>query len=706
MGRLRPPHFAYRVLMPTPPLAPQRPLERTAQGETRVDPYAWLSRRDDPAVTEYLTAENAYADTILAPRAEAAGALYEEMRLRIKEEDRSVPSRQGNFEYWSETDECDQYARHFRRRVRDDAGAPLANPGPDELLFDTNAAAANLEYYDLGILSVSPDGTLMAWGCDIEGDELHELRVRELASGKDLDDVVSDVAPGAAWSLDGSTLFYARVDDTHRTHQVWRHELGTPQTDDVCIFEELDPSFSVDFGATKTNAYVIVNSSSSTTSEQHYLDAATPGDSPICFATRQTGIEYDIDFDPGDNDRPAQWIILHNTDAPDGRISRCNLNNTNPEVWEDLVPHVPGIRRMGFDLSTHHLAIAERHAASTQLRIVDLRDGSERVITGGEAATIELLGNDEPDEPLRYARTSLIEPRTTIDVDLASGAEAVRKQQEVLGTFDQSNYVTERLWANAEDGTQIPLSVARRKDVPLDGTAPCLLYGYGSYEISVDPTFSSLRLSLLDRGAVFAIAHVRGGGELGRPWYEDGKLGLKHHTFSDFVAAADHLVSSGHTTHERLAIRGRSAGGLLIGAVLNLRPDLCAVASLEVPFVDALTTMLDDSIPLTTLEYEEWGNPNIAEQYAWIRGYSPIDNLQDATYPAMHVSGGLNDPRVGYWEPAKYVATIRSRITCRGPVILRMEMGSGHGGPSGRYASWKEEALVMRFLLDNVGVTD
>lgn len=690
--------------MPTPPAAPKHPSTTTLHGDTRVDNYAWLSNPEDPNVIAYLQAENAYAEQLLAARSTAIDALYEEIRSHVNEDDQSVPVRSGNYEYWAATTQGEQYRRHMRRRVRDEAGAPLDSPRPEELLFDTNAAAEGHDYYDLGILAITPDGKRMAWGYDIAGDEQYELHIRDLETGSELGDALEQVAPGCAWSLDGATLFYTRVDDTHRTYQVWRHHLGTPTEDDVCVFEEPDGRFSVDIGVTKTNTHIVITTASSTSSEQFTIPASSPDEQPTCFARRRADIEYDIDFDPGNPGRSAQWIIFHNTDGPDGRISRCGLDQTDPAQWEDLIPHVAGIRRMGFDLCTNHIAVFERERANTQVRVFDLRDGTESMISGGEATTIELMGNDEPDEPLRYARTSLIEPRTIVDRDLATGEDTLRKRQDVPGDFDESRYITERIWGTAPDGTEIPLSVARLRSVPLDGTAPCLLYGYGSYEISIDPTFKAPTLSLLDRGVTFAIAHVRGGGEMGRPWYEDGKFAQKHHTFSDFVAAADHLVATGYTSHERLAIRGRSAGGLLIGAALNLRPDLCAVASLEVPFVDALTTMLDDSIPLTTLEYEEWGNPNDPEPYSWIRSYSPIDNLREASYPALYVCGGLHDPRVGFWEPAKYVANMRARNACRGPVILRTEMGAGHAGPTGRYHAWKEEALVMRFLLDNIGV--
>lgn len=697
------PLMSYRYGMTTPPSAPQRPLQRVMHGETRNDPYAWLSDRNDSETIEYLTAENAYANDFLSLRKGAADALFEEIRGKIQEADQSVPVRHRSFEYWSATATDQQYVSHHRRRVRLD-GNDIEN-APLELLIDVNTAAEGHDFFDLGILSIAPSEMLLALGSDTEGNELYRLRFISLDGTAAPEEVLEDIGSSVIWSADSKYVFYLRVDTSLRPFQVWRHELGTSVATDVCIFEETDEQFAVDIGGTKSDAWIVMVSASSTSTESWTIPTAAPLSDPVCFAPRRTSIEYEIDHHPGSDSFPPTWVIAHNDAAPDGCIATCPIDDTTPERWVEVLPHLPGTRRMGFDLTAYGIAVAERENADTHIRLLDLRDGSQKIITGGPATAVVLLGSEEFDAPLRYVRTSLTQPRITIDRDLETDSETVRKIEPVLGGFESSNYLTERHWATASDGTKIPLSIARHRDTPLDGTAPCLLYGYGSYEISIDPSFNPGRLSLLDRGVIYVIAHVRGGGELGRSWYEDGKFGNKHHSFSDFVSAAEYLFEQQFTSAKRLAIRGRSAGGLLIGGTLNLRPDLCAVASLEVPFVDALTTMLDASLPLTTVEYEEWGNPNDIEGYRWIRSYSPIDNLHDdQTYPSLYITGGLHDPRVGYWEPAKYVATIRERITCRGPVLLRTEMGAGHMGPSGRFDALREEAEVLRFLLDQIGV--
>ncbi len=688
---------------PPAPLAPpqpaRRPVARTRHGETVVDEYAWLRDRSDPAVRAHLEAENAYTRAVLAHTEELQARLYEEIKGRVQETDEGVPARRGDWWYLWRSGEGLAYALHCRRH-----GAP---DGPEQVLLDENAEAEGFEYFAVGAFAVSPDHRVLAWSSDTTGAEVFTMRFRDLDTGEDLPDEIPRTYYGAAWADDNRTLFYTMPDAAMRPHQVWRHVLGTPASDDVLVYQEDDEHFFCGVHRTRSGSYVVIEIGSKVTSEARVLDAGDPAGAFRVVAPREPGVEYSVEHQ-GD-----RFLIV--TNAPDGdgracpnfRLVEAPLDAPGREHWREVLPHDDAVRLYGVEAFAGHVALHERRDAVAGIRILDTATGAIHPVEQPEAVSTATPGtNLEYDTTvLRYGYTSLVTPDSVYDYDMVARTATLRKRRPVLGGYDPDDYESGRLWATAPDGERIPISVVHRRGVAPDGTNPCLLYGYGSYEISIDPTFSSARLSLLDRGFVYAIAHVRGGGEGGRRWYEAGKLLAKANTFTDFVACAEHLVAEGWTRPDRLAIRGGSAGGLLVGAVLNLRPDLFGAAAAEVPFVDALNTILDPSLPLTVIEWDEWGNPVEDEAvYRCMRGYAPYENVRAADYPAILVTAGLHDPRVSYWEPAKWVARLRDRTTGDRPILLKCDLGAGHGGPSGRYEAWREEALVYAFLLDSLGV--
>lgn len=688
--------------MPDAPLAARRPVETTRHGHTSVDDYGWLRDPEDPEVIAHLEAENAYTEAMLAHTEELRAELFEEIKARIKQSDTSAPTRRDGWLYYDRTLEGEQYAVHCRRRVDD--GPPPPDGASDEheqILLDENAEARGHDYFALGALSVSPDHALLAYAPDRAGNEIFTLRFRDPDTGEDLPDVIERrVGHGAAWANDSRTVYYTVQDDAHRPYQVWRHRLGTDPADDELILQEDDERFWIGVGRTRSDAFVVIALGSSITSELHLLDADDPQASPRVVAPREQGVEYHLDH------RGDQLLITTNADgAEDFKLVTAPAATPGREHWAELVPHRPGIRLMGVDAFRDHVVLYERADALTRIRLLWPESGEERVVDQPEEVYAAGPGaNPDYDAvTLRYVYTSMVTPRTVYDLDVRSGERALVKRQEVLGGYDPGDYVTRREWATAPDGRRVPISVVHRADLDRDGSNPCLLYGYGAYEHSVDPGFSSLRLSLLERGFVFAIGHPRGGGEMGRRWYEEGKFLHKRNTFTDFTACAEHLIGAGYTSSERLAIRGASAGGLLIGAAVNLRPDLFGAVVAEVPFVDIVNTMSDRSLPLTVIEYEEWGNPEVPAYHEAMLDYSPYDNVRPTAYPAMLVTAGINDPRVGFWEPAKWVAKLRRAKTDDRPLLLKTELGAGHFGPSGRYDAWKDEALVLAFLIDTVG---
>jgi oligopeptidase B len=694
-----------------PPVAKRVPVTRTRHGDSVIDEYGWLRDREDPDTLTYLEDENAYTEASLARLEPLRERLFQEIKDRILETDLSVPTRRRGWWYYSRTEEGRQYPTHCRKRATaSDDGADEAGGGgahrpaeatPEETLLDVNAEAGGAEFFSLGGLDVSPDGTLLAWSSDRAGDELYELRFRDLADGVDLDDVVTGTYYGSAWSSDGRMFFYVRPDDAMRPYQLWRHALGTEPSSDVLVHQEDDERFHLGVGTTKDDRYILVHLGSKVTDEVRFLDAADPTGDLRTVHPREQDLEYGVEHHDG------RFFIVTNADgAEDFKLVSAPVASPGRASWTEVVPHRPGITLSGIDVFVNHLVLFERAEGSRQIRVRRLSDGDEHVIEELEAVSTSGGGSAEYDtNQLRYSYTSMVTPASVFDYDLDSRERVLLKQQPVLGGYDPSLYATERLWATAPDGVRVPMSIVYRRDRRRDRPGPAFLYGYGSYEASMDPGFSSVRLSLLDRGFVYAIAHIRGGGELGRHWYLDGKLLEKRNTFTDFDACAEHLVATGWTEPSQLAIRGGSAGGLLMGAVTNLRPDLFGAVVAEVPFVDALNTILDPSLPLTVLEWEEWGNPVAsAEVYGYMKSYAPYENVEPTVHPPLLVTAGLNDPRVSYWEPAKWVARLRAVGTGGNPLYLRTEMGAGHMGPSGRYDAWRDEAFVLAFVLDELGL--
>ena len=662
-------------------------------GTTVEDPWFWLRDRDDPATIAYLRAENDHADRLLAPLAPLAETIFEEIKGRINQTDMSVPVRKGPWWYLSRTREGAQYGIHVRQA--DAAGAP---DGVDQLLFDENVAAGESDYFSLGDMAVSPDHRLLAVTTDHDGDEQYELRIIDLETGATLEDRIDGLTYGLAWSADSSAVFYTLADDMQRADRVLLHRLGTDPADDVVVHHETDDRYWVGLGATRSEQYVVISSDSKTTSEARVVDATDPTSPAIVIEPRREGHEYRVEHH-GD-----RFLILSNDDAPDFALFETPIDRPGRANWTELLPHEPGVRLDDVDAYDRHLVITRRRDNVPQVSVWML-DTEERFDLEFPETVFETGGVSNVDwmsRRYRYGYTSMVTPNSVFEIDIDTREVTLLKQQEVVGGHDPSDYVSERLMAPADDGTLVPVSVVRHRDTPVDGTAAAVVYAYGSYETIMPSGFSVARLSLLDRGLVFALAHVRGGGELGRAWYDDGKMEHKHHSFSDTVAVVDHLAATGWAHPDRMVVRGGSAGGLLVGAVLNMAPEKLAGAVAEVPFVDNVNTMLDPSLPLTITEYDEWGNPEEPDAYGWMTAYSPYENVAAIDYPPVYATAGLNDPRVSYWEPAKWIAKLRATATGRQRFVLKTEMGAGHGGPSGRYDAWRDEAGILAFVLDCV----
>jgi len=712
--------------LPHPPVAARQRHVHAAHGDKRIDDWYWLNDRQNPEVIAYLEAENAYTSAVLAPTSGLQEALFEEIRNRVVETDASAPSPHGPWWYWSRTAEGRQYRTYARLRDpgRQLGAAELAERvrrgdiDGEETLLDENDLAEGSEYFALGVFDISPDHSILAYATDTDGSERYQLRFRNLAAGQDLADEIADVTYGSAWAGDSLTFFYVRPDEAMRPWQVWYHVLGTATSDDVLVHSETDERFFVSVGLTRSERFVVIGAQSKMTSEALAIDASSPSTPPRVILPRRQGVEYDVEHGrwAGAGD---VWLVRTNAAGPGGgpatNFALCRLDAAGGD-WEDLIyviDHRPEVKLEAVEAFRSHLIVAERSAGIEQLRVIPLGDDGPATDDGwliDQPDPVFSLGgglNAEWDsDRFRFGYTSLTTPLSSIDYHVEQRLREVVRVQPVEGGYCIDDYRSERIWATAPDGTEIPISLVARADAPIDGTAPCLLYGYGSYEITIDPTFSSLRVNLLERGFTFAIAHIRGGGELGRGWYEQGRLEHKTNTFSDFIACAEHLVASGWSAPDRLVIRGGSAGGLLMGAVANERPELFRAVVAEVPFVDVVTTMSNTSLPLTVTEWEEWGNPvDDAQAYQTMKAYSPYDNVSARDYPAMYVTGGLNDPRVGYWEPAKWVAKLRNERTNLAVLILRTEMGAGHQGASGRYDAWRDEARVQAFVLSQVGIS-
>ena len=676
----------------TPPVARQVPRETTLHGETLADPYHWLRDRSDPEVLAYLEAENAHAEQVLAHTKHLREQLYAEMRGRIKETDVTVPVKRDDYYYYRRTEEGKQYPIFYRRRGSLDA--------PEQQLLDQNALAEGHTYCRIGAYTLSPDHRLLAYSLDTSGAEAYTLYIKDLETGELLPDQVPNTYYGIEWANDNRTVFYNVLDEAMRPYKLFRHTVGTDPSQDTLAYHEPDASYFLWITRTKSGAYLLLTLESTTTSEVHYLPAGEPGGSFTVIQPRQHGMEYTVDHH-GD-----QFLIVTNDDAKNFKLVAAPVTAPAKQYWHELIPHRPDVLIDGVDAFADHVALYERRGGLQRMQIIRPDGSGGRSVEFPEPVYTYKPGPNEEfaSSELRFTYTSLVTPNSVIDYDMAAATWTVRKQDEIPSGYDPVLYTSERLTATAPDGAQVPISVVYRKGIARDGQNPLLLYGYGSYGYSYDPAFSANSLSLLDRGFVVAIAHIRGGSELGRAWYETGRLLQKKNTFTDFIACAEHLIAQGFTSSEGLAITGRSAGGLLMGAVMNMRPDLFRAVVAGVPFVDLINTMTDPSLPLTVIEYEQWGNPNEKEYFEYMCSYSPYDNVAPQAYPNILLTAGLNDPRVSYWEPAKLAAKLRATKTDSNALLLKTDTTSGHGGPSGRYDHLEETAFEYAFLLDVLGV--
>ena len=690
---------------PAPPVAKRVETRREHHGDVFVDPYEWLRDKDDPEVVAYLDAENEYVDTMTAQLEPLRQKIFDEIKARTKETDLSVPTRRGEWWYYARTFEGKQYRVDCRCPVidPDDWDPPVLDeeteiPG-EQVLLDSNVEAQGHEFFALGVARISPDQNLLAYSVDTVGDERYTLRFRDLRTGECYPDEIADIAAGGTWATDNRTVYYLTLDAAHRPEKVWRYRLGSSEPSQL-VYHEADERFWLAVGLTRSQAYVVISAGSSVTSEVRYADAADPQAQFTVLLPRRDGVEYAVEHAViGGQDR---LLILHNDGAVNFTLTEAPVGD--PTRQRTLIPHRDDVRLDGVDAFAGHLVLSYRRAALPRIQLWPIApDGSygepEEISFDSELMAAGVGGNPVWDAPkLRIVSGSLATPARVYDVDFATGERTLLREQPVLGGYRPDDYVERRDWALADDGTRIPLSIVHRAGIEFP--APALLYGYGAYEICTDPSFSIARLSLLDRGMVFAIAHVRGGGEMGRLWYEHGKLLEKQNTFTDFVSAARHLVESGVTGPQQLVALGGSAGGLLVGAVANLAPDLFAGILAQVPFVDPLTTILDPSLPLTVTEWDEWGNPlSDKEVYSYMKSYSPYENVAAKRYPAILAMTSLNDTRVYYVEPAKWVAALRHANGNGNPVLLKTQMNAGHGGVSGRYKAWQETAFQYAWVL-------
>ncbi len=674
---------------PKPPVAKLERTSITIHGEVREDDYAWLRDRENPEVIAYLEAENAYTTATMRKTEPLQEALYKEMLGRIKEDDTDVPVRRDNWLYYSRTEQGKAYPIYCRRVDADGS--------PEQVIFDQNAVAQGHTFYQLGGFEVSPDHRYLAILEDTNGYEDFLLRVKDLSSGAWLTDSADALGFGLAWASDGRTLFYQTTDAAKRADQVWRHRLGEARASDVSVYHDADPLFNVGVRRSRSGAFVILTSSSFTSAESWLLDAHAPERVPRLVAARAADVEYDVDHG-------AEWLYLftNRDDARDFKVMRARVED--PAAWSEWLPARDGVFVEGVDVFRDFAVVSERERGLRRLRVTDLNADESHYIDFPEPAYgVSLDENPEfATRTIRFTYSSLITPDSVYDYHVAGRTRELRKRDEILGGYDPSLYRVERLIAPARDGAQVPVSLVYRAPLARDGARPAILYAYGAYGHIIEPTFSSARLSLLDRGFVYAIAHVRGGQDMGRGWYDDGKMFGKMNTFFDFIDCADHLVAERYTSRDRLVAHGGSAGGLLMGAIANLGGDRFHAIVADVPFVDVINTMLDASIPLTAQEWEQWGNPAEAEAYAYMRKYSPYDNVDRKTYPRLLVTSGVNDSRVAYWEPAKWVAKLRTHKTDSHVLLMKMNMGAGHGGATGRYERLKEVAFRYAFMIDQV----
>ncbi|MCB9081342.1 MAG: S9 family peptidase [Lewinellaceae bacterium] len=681
--------------MPLPPKAAKKPTVLEKHGDQRIDDYYWLNNREDPAVIAYLEQENAYTDQQMAHLKGFQENLYQEIIGRLKPDDQSVPYRDNGYYYLTRFEIGGEYPIYARKQGSLEA--------PEEIMLNVNELAKEFSYYQVGGRSVSPDNRLLAFGEDTLSRRIYTLRFRDLSTGAFLEDSIPHTTGAAVWSSDNQYVFYVAKDpQTLRGYRVLRHRMGTPSTSDVEVFNEPDETFNINIGYTKSRKYIIIASSQTISDEYWLLEADRPEDAFWVFQPRERNLEYTLDH------YQDQFYIRTNLDARNFRLMSCPEDARGKNNWKEIIAHREDVLLEDIDLFADFLVVSERYRGLMQIRIRPW-NGEEYYIQFPEEAYMAYTGINMEFETnlLRIGYQSLTTPNTTYDYHMDTRQFTLLKQEEVLGGFHSDDYQSERIYVPARDGqAMIPVSIVYKKGMVRDGFSPLLLYGYGSYGHSMDPYFSTVRLSLLNRGFVYAIAHIRGGEEMGRAWYENGKLLQKKNTFYDFIDCATYLLEQKYTQTDRLFAMGGSAGGLLMGAVVNMRPDLWRGIVAAVPFVDVVTTMLDESIPLTTFEYDEWGNPNDPNFYAYMKSYSPYDNVTAQDYPAMLVTTGLHDSQVQYWEPAKWVAKLRELKTDPNPLYLHTNMSTGHSGASGRYERFRETALDYAFMLDLVGIRE
>ncbi|MFH2204524.1 MAG: S9 family peptidase [Elusimicrobiota bacterium] len=676
---------------PRPPQAKRVFQKLEKHGVTRVDPYYWLKERDNPEVLAYLKAENEYAEAMLKPVRRLRRKLFAEFKSRIKENEASAPVRSGPYVYYTRYQKGKEYSLHCRRRGGMD--------GAEEVLLDVNKLAKGHKFFQLGAFEISDDHNLAAYSFDTEGRRIHTIRVRDLRTGKDLPDRIEKVTSNAAWAADNKTLFYTKQDSsTLRADEIYRHTLGGAQ--DELVYREQDETFSVSVFRTLSKRHLLIPSQATLTTEWRYLPAAEPDSEPRLFAARRRGHEYSVSHG-GD-----RWYVLSNDGARNFKLMEAPEDQTEEKHWRELVAHRQDVFISGFAAFKDYLVLQEQENALNQLRVLPRGGGAPFRLDFPDQVYSAMLGHNEEYDAAAFRHTyeSLTTPFSQYDFDPASRRSVLVKRKAVLGGFRAENYDSRRVWATAADGAKIPVNLVHKKGIQPDGKNPLLLYGYGSYGVNLDPWFSAQRLSWLDRGGVYAIAQTRGGQDLGRKWYEDGRQMNKWNTFNDFIAAAEHLQAAGWADPARTYAEGGSAGGLLMGAVANKRPDLFHGQLVEVPFVDVVTTMLDDSIPLTTSEYDEWGNPNEKPAFDYMLSYSPYDNIEAKDYPHLLVTAGLTDSQVQYWEPAKYAARLRARKTGDSQLLLWTEMKAGHSGQAGRYESLKLLAMEYAWFMGLAGL--
>jgi oligopeptidase B len=676
-----------------PPVAKRVSKTDVVHGDRRADDYFWLREKSNPDVVAYLEAENAYTDSVMKPTERLQKKLYDEMLSHIKQTDLSVPHRDRGYFYYSRTEEGKQYPIYCRKKGSLDSA--------EQVTLDPNELGKGFPFFSVGAYSVSDDGRLLAYTFDTTGFRQYTLHIKNLDSGELLSDEAAKVG-SVVWAADNHTVFYSVEDEAKREYRLYRHALGAPSNDDVLVYEEADERFDIAAGRSRSRQYIFMSSNSQTASEVQYIRADQPTSAWTVIVPRQNDVEYDVEHH-GD-----QFYIRINDAGRNYRIVSAPVAHPEKEHWKELVPHRSDIMLEGMDFFAKYYVLQEREGGLPQVRVTDMSSGASHRIEFPEPtyAVFTAANPEFETTTLRYNYQSFVTPNSVFDYDMGSHETKLLKQTEVLGGYDPSRYRTERIHATAEDGTKIPISLVYRKDLVRDGKAPMLLEGYGSYGFPFPIAFSSNDISLLDRGVVMAAAHIRGGGEMGKAWHDQGRMMHKKNTFTDFIAAAEHLIAEKYTASDRLVIEGRSAGGLLMGAVTNMRPDLFKAVVSQVPFVDVINTMSDASLPLTATEFEEWGNPEVAEEYEYIKSYCPYTNLEHKRYPAILVKTSFNDSQVMYWEPAKYVAKMRALNDGAASVLLKTNMAAGHGGSSGRYDRLHEEAFDYAFILGQFGIKD